>query len=266
MGGTGSFDFAGQSAVVTGSTKGIGRGIATALAEADANVLINARTESDVEATVRELRTHGEGEIVGVSADVGVPSSLEALAEAAIERIGPIDLLVNNAAIWREANLLEASLEDWDQTMAVNVRSQFYLSQLLARHMVEEDISGNIVNVTSQTGDRRAGPRRMYGISKTAINGLTWRLAGDFAAYGIRVNAVSTDVTDSHQLRKEAKAIADREGKSLEEVLEEWGTARPLGRLGQPEDIADAVLFLASDRAEYVVGHILRVSGGGNLQ
>jgi len=160
--------------------------------------------KSDVAgAEVRALRREAcRGGVEGLIVVVGQ------LPHRRIEAVGPIDLLVNNAAIWREDHILEASLEDWNDTIDVNVRSQFYLSQLLARHMVEEGTEGTIVNVTSQTGDRRSGPRRFYGVSNTAINGLTWRMAYDFAEHGIRVNAISTDVTKTHQLRTEARKEA----------------------------------------------------------
>ena len=262
------YDYCGESAIVTGSTKGIGRGIAEGLASAGANVAINSRTEADVEVTVNELDKLGEGEIVGVVADMANPNDIESLVADAIDSFGEIDLLVNNAAVWPgEPSLVEASLEDWSFAMNVNVRAQFYASKLVATHMIENGIEGNIVNHTSQTGDRRTGNRGLYGISKTSINGLTWRMAGELAEHGIRMNAISTDVTETHQLRYEAGLEAENDpDRTTEDVLREWGEARPIGRLGQPEDLANAVLFLASDKASYVVGTILRVSGGGNLE
>ena len=267
MVGKASYDFTGESAIVTGSTKGIGRGIATALVEAGANVAVNARSEEDVRATVENLRADAEGSVIGVAADVSEPDEVESLVTTAIEAFGRVTLLVNNAAVWpEEESMVDATLDEWDYTMNVNVRAQFYASKLVARHMIEADVEGCIVNHTSQTGDRRAGDRGLYGVSKTAINGLTWRMANDFAEHGIRVNAVSTDVTESRQLRYEAGVEAEQQGVDRDTVLDEWGKERPLGRLGQPTDIADGVLFLASDRAEYVTGTILRVSGGGNLQ
>ena len=267
MGGTLSFDYAGESAIVTGSTKGIGRGIARGLADAGADVVINARTASDVDATVAELDADAAGTVVGVPGDVGDPADIEHIVETAIEQVGPITILVNNAAMWpREASMIAASLDDWNDTIAVNVRSQFYASKLVAEQMIDADIAGSIINHTSQTGDRRCGGRGLYGTSKTAINGLTWRMAHDYAEHGIRVNAVSTDATDSYQLRYEAAQEAEETGRSVEAVLAEWGAERPLGRLGDPRDIANAVLYLASDQAEYVTGEILRVAGGGNLQ
>ena len=268
MGGTLRYDYTGESAIVTGSTKGIGRGIAEGLVDAGANVVVNARTAEDVDAAVETLQEKATGTVVGVTADVGDPTAIDRLVVTAIDAIGPISILVNNAAMWpREASMIEASLEDWNDTIAVNVRSQFYASKLIATHMIEHDLAGSIINHTSQTGDRRCGGRGLYGTSKTAINGLTWRMAHDYARHGIRVNAVSTDVTDSYQLRYEAQQIADEfPNKTVEDVLAEWGAERPLGRLGRPEDIANAVLYLASDQADYVTGTILRVAGGGNLQ
>lgn len=267
MVGTATYDFTGQSALVTGSTSGIGRGIATALAETGANVVVNARTESDVEDAAVELDKIGDGRVIGVPADLRKDRAIERLVETGINEFGTLDLLVNNAAIWpMEESMIDTSLEAWDDTMAVNVRSQYYASKLVTRHMVDEEIDGCIVNVTSQTGDRRTGNRGLYGVSNTAVNGVTWRMAGELASHGIRMNAVSTDVTESRQVWTEAELEADGTDRTAEDVLQEWGHSRPLGRLGQPEDIADAVLYLASDRAAYVVGHVLRVAGGGNLQ
>jgi NAD(P)-dependent dehydrogenase (short-subunit alcohol dehydrogenase family) len=267
MVGTTTYDYGGESAIVTGSTSGIGRGIAEELAAADANVVVNSRTPEDVEETAAELDSAGDGRVVGVAADMSKAEDIERLVETAIDEFGTVDILVNNAAVWpMEESMLDASLDDWDTTMDVNVRSQFYAAQLVARHMKNEDVSGSIINISSQTGDRRAGNRGIYGVSNTAVNGLTWRLAGELAADDIRVNAVSTDMTETRQLRLEAGIEADERGMTTDEVLDEWGAERPAGRLGRPEDLADAVLYLASDRAEYVVGTIVRVSGGGNLQ
>ncbi len=268
MVGRARYDYSGESAIVTGSTKGIGRGIAAGLADADANVVVNSRTEEDVTRVAEELDDRGDGTVIGVAADMGRPEDIEQLVDTAVDELGEIDLLVNNAAVWpEEESLVDASIEDWDFTMDVNVRAQYYASKLVAAHMIEQGIKGTIVNHTSQTGDRRTGRRGLYGISKTSINGLTWRMAHELADHGIRMNAISTDVTETHQLRYEAEQIAEEDpDRTAEDVLRDWGEQRPLGRLGQPEDLADAVLYLASDAASYVVGTVLRVSGGGNLE
>jgi NAD(P)-dependent dehydrogenase (short-subunit alcohol dehydrogenase family) len=268
MVGKANFDYSGESAIVTGSTKGIGRGIAEGLVEAGADVAVNARTKADVEETVEELRPQSSGDIIGVAADISDPENIERLVTRSIESFNEVPLLVNNAAVWpREESMVEAGLDDWDHAMVVNVRAQFYAAKLVAEHMIENDIEGNIINHTSQTGDRRTGGRGLYGLSNTAINGLTWRMAHDLAAHGIRMNAISTDVAETYQLRHEAELRAENDpDRTADDILREWGESRPLGRLGQSKDLADAVLFLASDRAGYIVGEILRVSGGGNLE
>jgi NAD(P)-dependent dehydrogenase (short-subunit alcohol dehydrogenase family) len=208
----------------------------------------------------------GDGQVIGVAADVGSPVDIERLVDESVEAFGTIDLLVNNAAVWHGEPLSEESLSDLAETFEVNVCPQFYCSQLVGRHMRENGVEGAIVNLTSQTGDRYAGGRGFYGVSKTAINGLTWRMPHEFAQYGIMINAVSTDANDTYQLRLGAESVADETGQSVEEVLAVMGERRPAGRLGQPADLADAVLFLGSDSASYIVGTILRVGSGGNLQ
>jgi NAD(P)-dependent dehydrogenase (short-subunit alcohol dehydrogenase family) len=268
MVGRASYDYTDRTAIVTGSTKGIGRGIAERLVDAGANVVVNSRTESAVEETAAELTERGPGEATGVAGDMSDPGSIEALFEAALEAYGAVDLLVNNAATWPPGPMHEQGLEEWDHGLAVNARGPYYLSLLVARDLIDRDREGCIVNVTSQAGERHGHGHGLYGVSKAAQNGLTWRLAFDLAPHGIRVNAVSTSQTDSYQLRK-AVLDGDPDEHTEEEAaaaMAELAEDIPLGRVGQPEDIGDGVCFLASDAASYVTGHVLRVSGGNNLK
>lgn len=269
------YDFSNSSVIVTGSTRGIGRGIAEAFYATGADVIVNSRKRKAVNETTEELRSMNvephidePGKVKGIPADMGDTTDVEKLVDSAICEFDGINILVNNAAMWpEEESMVEASLEEWDQTMNVNVRSQYYASKLVAKHMQEEGVEGAIVNVSSQTGDRRSGRGRLYSVSNTAVNGLTWRMAYELAQDGIRMNAVSTDITRTSQVQYQAEQIAgDDPDKTAETVLEEWGDERPMGRLGEPSDVADGVLYLASDRADYVAGTILRISGGGNLQ
>jgi NAD(P)-dependent dehydrogenase (short-subunit alcohol dehydrogenase family) len=268
MAGITEYNYDGESAIITGSTKGIGRGIAEGLADAGANVVINSRSAEEVSLVAEELNERGTGEVIGVAADMAVPDDIKFLVDSGIEAFAEIDLLVNNAAVWpQEESLVEADIKDWNWTMSVNVRAQYYASKIVAAHMIEQGIEGNIINHSSQAGDRRTGPFGLYGISKTSINGLTWRMAQELAEYGIRMNAISTDVTETAQTWHEAEIKArDDPDRTAEDILRARGEKRPLGRLGQPEDLANAVLYLASDKASYVVGNVLRVSGGGNLE
>ncbi|WP_123624184.1 SDR family NAD(P)-dependent oxidoreductase [Halorubrum sp. CSM-61] len=275
MAGSAIYDFSDESVIVTGSTRGIGRGIAEAFYIAGADVLINSRSEDALKTAVEEIEAletadhvDTDGTVVGAPADVADPTELEAAIETAIDEFGTIDVLVNNAAVWpEEDSMVDASLDDWDYTMNVNVRSQYHASKLVASHMRDAGIEGAIVNITSQTGDRRSGRGRLYSVSNSAVNGLTWRMAHELAGEGIRMNAVSTDVTRTSQVRYQAERTAEgNPERTAEDVLDDWGSERPMGRLGRPSDVADGVLYLASDRAEYITGTILRVSGGGNLQ
>lgn len=264
-----NFDYDGEVALVTGSTKGIGRGVATRFAEAGADVVVNARSPDDVQSTADELDRNHDGDVVGIAGDIGQPKDVEHLVESAIDRLGGIDHLVNNAAAWPERPMPDVGLDAWDTGLDVNARGAFYASTLVARHQIDSGRTGAILNVTSQAGERHGADHGLYGVSKAAQNGLTWRMAHDLAEHGIRVNAVSTSMTDTYQLRK---LYVD--GKSPEELTDEeiragkaeMGERVPLGRIGEPEDVANGVLFLASDAASYVTGHILRVSGGMNLE
>ncbi|AKU09829.1 SDR family NAD(P)-dependent oxidoreductase [Haloferax gibbonsii] len=268
MTGTISYDFSGTTAVVTGSTKGIGRGIARAFAEAGANVVVNSRTPREVSETASALDSGTQGEVVGIAADMANLNSIEELIAQANHEFGQIDVLVNNAAVWpKEESMLTASIEDWEFMMGVNVRAPFYASQLAARQMVENGEPGTIINVSSHTGDRRSGDTGLYGTSKSALNGVTWRLAMDFAEHGIRVNGVSTCRTDTYQFRKGVREAAGRGSDAdIDDLLAQRAEQIPLGRLGDVSDIAAAVLFLASDGATYITGDVLRVSGGDNLR
>lgn len=267
--GTANFDFDGETAIVTGSTKGIGRGIAEGLAETGANVVINARTETDVERIAETLDAKASGTVIGVAGDAGDPDDVERLVETTVEEFERIDLLVNNAAVWPPGPMPEVGLDAFDAGVDINVRGAFYAATLVARHMIDASRAGSIVNITSQAGERHGAGHGLYGVSKAAQNGLTWRLAHHVAEHGIRVNAVSTAQTDSYQLRKgyvDGKEPEELTDEEIERAKTERASRIPLGRVGEPDDVADGVLFLASDAADYITGHILRVSGGKNLE
>jgi NAD(P)-dependent dehydrogenase (short-subunit alcohol dehydrogenase family) len=267
MVGTAQFDFTGETAIVTGSTKGIGRGIAAELAGSGANVVVNSRSPDDVATVAAELEAQHPGSVIGITADVGDPEQIDRLVAAARDEFGSIDILVNNAAVWPPNPIDEQGLDEWDLGLDVNARGPYYASLLVAEDMRESG-SGSIVNVTSKAGERHGGGHGLYGVSKATQTALTWRLAYELGDHGIRVNAVSTAQTDSYQLRKstfdrQPSAVSEEE---VQAAMAEKGADIPLGRVGQPADIADGVMFLASDAASYVTGHVLRVSGGNNLQ
>jgi NAD(P)-dependent dehydrogenase (short-subunit alcohol dehydrogenase family) len=236
----------GRTALVTGSTSGIGRAVATSLAARGAHVLVSGRDVARGHRAVSELRVIGAADFV--PADLSTFTGTRELATQALEVTGRVDILVNNAGIFRFGPTSDTAEATFDGTYAVNVKAPYFLVQALAPRMAERG-SGAVVNILSGAAHRGSVAAGLYGSSKAALLLLTTSWAAEFGPAGVRVNAVSAG-----PIRTEGTA----DGAGLEPVA----AALPARRLGLPDEVAAAVAFLAGDDAAYVHGAILPVDGG----
>lgn len=240
----------GGVALVTGASRGIGRAIATALANAGYDVCINYHTRQDLaEELVKQLTEQGH-RAIAVQADVADCEAVEAMVSTCTRTLGPVNLLVNNAGVAGQALFQDVTDELWNRYFAVNLNGARHTIQAVLPHMLHEK-SGCIINVSSIWGQHGASCEVTYSCTKHALIGLTRSLAMELAPSGIRVNCVAPGVirTDMVQVLGET---------TLRDLAEQTA----LGRLGTPEDIAGAVLYLASDAASFVTGQVLTVDGG----
>ena len=243
--------FDNQVVLVTGAAKGIGRAIAEGFASRRAHVVVNdILTEKELNAIAAEISAAGINSI-GIQADVADFDQVQKMMQRTAETFGRLDILVNNAGIIRRGSIETVTEADWDRVMAVNLKGTFNCCKAAADLMMKQR-SGKIVNVSSiagKTGDITSAPG--YGPSKAAIDALTKTLARQLAAYGINVNGVAP-----HAIETEMSAEWPEEKRRA--II----AAIPLKRLGQPEEVAEAVIFLASDKAGFITGEILDVNGG----
>jgi 3-oxoacyl-[acyl-carrier protein] reductase len=241
----------GKIAVVTGAGQGIGRAIALRFAREGAKLVINDLRQEMLEETARAI-IEGGGEVLAVPADVGERADVERLAEAAVGYFGRIDVWVNNAGINRDAMALKMTAEQWDAVLRVNLTGCFNGCQAAAARMVGAG-GGGIVNLSSRAYLGNIGQAN-YSASKAGVVGLTRTLALELARHGVRVNAIAPGFIDTEMTRGVPEDVRDRVVKAI-----------PLRRMGHPEEVANAALFLASDEASYMTGQVLFVCGGRSL-
>jgi 3-oxoacyl-[acyl-carrier protein] reductase len=241
-------DLTGKIAIVTGASRGIGRAIATLLAQRGAYVVAAARGENAA-GTVADIRQAG-GRAEHVALDVTEPGAIEAMVAGALERHQRIDILVNNAGITRDQLMLRMKRDDWDQVIATNLTAAFTTVQAVLRPMIKQR-GGRIVSVSSVVGQMGNAGQANYAASKAGLIGFCKALAREVASRQVTVNVVAPGFVETDM----TKAIADN-------AKTDWSAMIPLGRIGKPEEIAAAVGFLASDEASYITGHVLAVNGG----
>jgi len=250
---TSRFDLSGRVALVTGASRGIGSAIAGVLAEHGATVVLSSRKQSDLEAEAERINAEHPEKAVAIAAHAGRPEDLERLVKEVIERFSRIDILVNNAATNPYMGpVLGADLAAWDKTFEVNVRGMFVLTKLVFEASMEER-GGAIVNVASIGGLRPGIGLGVYNVTKAAVIMLTRQLAREIGGK-VRVNAVAPGLIKT----RFAEALWGNEA-----ILDRVLAQNPMGRIGSPDEVAAAVLFLVSDAASYVNGEVLVVDGGG---
>jgi 2-deoxy-D-gluconate 3-dehydrogenase len=250
-----SFGLENQIAIVTGASQGIGRTLAIALAQAGADVALVSRTRSDLEAVAKEIEAAGRQALV-MPADIQDVSQIRKLIDTVHKTLGKVDILINNAAWTATVEALDATEEQWDQTLDTSLKAIFFASQAAAKIMIQQG-RGKIVNIGSTLGRTAFARRSVYGAAKAGVHHLTRVLALEWAAKGISVNAVAPCITETPTRRE----LFERPG------YKDWATGQmlPIGRWAQPEDLIGATLFLCSSLSDMVVGHVLMVDGGWTI-
>jgi NAD(P)-dependent dehydrogenase (short-subunit alcohol dehydrogenase family) len=244
-------DFSGRVAVITGGGSGLGAGIARRFAEAGAAVVVHYHTSAaGAEALVRAIDA-GQGNAVAVGGDLTQAAAVERLLVKTLEAFGRVDVLINNAGLYPESDLLEMSEAAWDSVVEGNLRSVFLCTQAAARRMIAQGDGGAIVNIASIEGANPAAGHSHYGAAKAAVIAHTRAAAQELAAHRIRVNAVSPGLIWKDGIER-----------GWPDGVQRWHSRAPLERMGMPEDVADACLFLASLAARWITGANLVVDGG----
>jgi NAD(P)-dependent dehydrogenase (short-subunit alcohol dehydrogenase family) len=249
--------FSGKSIIVTGATSGIGRATAEAFGREGGSVVVVGRHEGALAESATAVRLAG-GHPVMCRADVTVDDAPDRIVKTALDAFGGIDVLVNAAGVIASGTLDATSDEVWDTMMAVNARAPFRLIRAAAPHLIAR--KGAVVNVSSVNGLRSFPGVLAYCVSKSAVDQLTRCAAIEMAPLGVRVNAVNPGVTVTNLHRR-----SGMDEEKYAAFLERSKTTHPLGRPGQPEDIASMILFLASDRASWMTGETIPIDGGRHL-
>lgn len=236
-------------ALITGAAQGIGKAIALLFAREGAKVGVADLNLAGAEETCREIAS-GAGEALAIGGNVAEAKDAEQMVQLILDKFGRLDILVNNAGITRDQVLLRMKEEDWDLVLAVNLKGAFHLTKAALRPFLKQK-GGKIINIASITGQMGNAGQANYAASKAGLIGFTKSIAREYASRNIQVNAVAPGFIDTPM----TQAIPARERELLIKQI-------PMERLGRPEDVAEAVLFLASPAADYITGQVLNVNGG----
>lgn len=251
-----------RAAIITGAGKGIGKATALKFASEGAKVAVISRTPAEIEATANEITSRG-GSAIPIRCDIANREDVENMISEVIEAFGRIDILVNNAARNARpvAELIDQDLEHWDRTFEVNVRGTMLCSKYALMDMIPRR-SGNIINVSSSAGRTGIPGMTQYCASKWAILGFTQALAAEVGKYNIRVNCMAPGAINTELLRSYHGELAKKEGTTYEVVVGQAAAAAPLNKIVEPDETADALLYLASDLSSAVHGQTINVNAG----
>ena len=254
-------ELGGQTAIVTGAGRNIGRAIALELAGMGADVVVAEVDEASGERTAEEVRERGR-KALALPTDVTRLADLQAMADRTVAEWGRIDILVNNAGIHRSAYTADVTEDDWDRLLAVNAKGVFFASQAVLRHMVKAR-HGNIISVASMAGKMGLKTSLVYGITKAAVISMTKSLAVAHAGDGIRANCVCPGIVETDMIFQIDREAGEKLfGLKPGEYLKQRVAQIPLGRIEAPEDVANVVGFLASGKSSYMTGQAINVTGG----
>jgi len=242
-------DLKGRVAIVTGGARGIGKSIATQLALSGANVVIADVAEEMAKSTAEEVSQKGS-EAISIGVDVSSLSSVEEMVKKTLDKFGRIDILINNAGVTRDALVMRMKEEDWDLVLDINLKGAFNCIKMVSPVMMKQR-TGKIVNIASIVGINGNVGQANYSASKGGLIALTKTCAKELASRQINVNAVAPGFIQTSMTERLSV-----------EVKEKLSSQIPLGKIGNPEDVASAVLFLVSEKSSYITGEVIRVDGG----
>jgi len=240
---------AGKVALVTGAAQGIGKAVALLLARNGADIVVSDINLEKAEETAKEVQTLGR-KALAIKVNVAAIGDVERMVEAILAQFGKVDILVNNAGIARDKLILRMTEEDWDAVLNINLKGTFNCTKAVVRHMSKQK-GGKIVNIASVVGEMGNAGQANYAASKAGVIGFTKTIAREFAQRGINVNAIAPGYIETPM----TDALPDKVKEELRRLI-------PLDRLGKPEDVAEAVLFLVSESGNYITGQVLNVNGG----